>query len=69
MPRTRPSSPACVAPPSTPRCARGDERHGGKLAAANLHVKFSLRVPHHASIYVRWTGGPTRQEVEAIANR
>jgi len=57
---------------------QGDERHGGKLAAANIRVelrrafpgvKFSVRVPHHGSVYVRWTSGPTRQEVEAIANR
>ena len=57
---------------------QGDERHGGKLAAANLRVElrcafpgvnFSVRVPHHGSICVRWTGGPTRQEVEAIARR
>jgi len=57
---------------------QGDERHGGKLAAANIRVelrhafpkvKFSVRVPHHGSILVRWTGGPARQEVEAIADR
>lgn len=56
---------------------QGDERHGGKLAAANLRVelrrsfpgmKFSVRVPHHGSVHIRWTGGPTRQGVEAIAS-
>ena len=57
---------------------QGDERHGGKLAAANIRVelrrafpgvKFSVRVPDHGSVHIRWTNGPTRQEVEAIACR
>ena len=57
---------------------QGDERYGGRLAAANIRielrrvfpgVKFSVRVPHHGSILVRWTSGPTRPEVEAIAAR
>lgn len=57
---------------------QGDERHSGKLAAANIRVelrhafpgvKFSVRVLDHGSVHIRWTSGPTRQEVEAIASR
>ena len=41
---------------------QGDERHGGKLAAANIRVelrrafpgvKFSVRVPDHGSVRIR----------------
>lgn len=32
-------------------------------------VKFSVRRPHYSSIDVRWTDGPTRAQVEAVADR
>lgn len=39
------------------------------LKAAFPKIKFSVRAPRYDSIYVRWTDGPTRAQVEAIADR
>ena len=55
---------------------QGDDRHGGKLAAANLRVllrqsfpgvRFSVRNTDHGSVYVRWSDGPDQKAVEAVA--
>lgn len=50
----------------------------GKLAAKNIRtqlkvafkgVKFSVRKAHYGTLYINWTDGPTKEEVEAITAR
>lgn len=62
--------------PEHARLGQGDDRHGGKLAAANIRVRlrqvfpgvrFSVRNTDHGSVYVRWPGGPDQKAVEAVA--
>lgn len=57
---------------------QGDDRHGGKLAAANIRTelrrafpaaKFSVRVTHSGSVNIRWSGDPANEAVEAIVQR
>lgn len=66
------------AAPEFAHLAQGDDRYGGKLAAANIRtdlkrafpgVRFSVRTPHHGSVYVRWTGGPTAAAVSERIGR
>lgn len=40
-----------------------------ELCLAFPGVKFSVRVPHHGSLTISWTDGPTGKQVEAIANK
>lgn len=62
--------------PEHARLRQGDDRHGGKLAAANIRVRlrqafpgvrFSVRNTDHGSIYIRWIDGPEQKAVEAVA--
>ena len=62
--------------PEHARLRQGDDRHSGKLAAANIRVqlrqsfpgvRFSVRNTDHGSIYVRWTGGPEQKAIETVA--
>jgi hypothetical protein len=57
---------------------QGDDRYSGKLAAKNIRtelksafkgVKFSVRKAHYGTLYIGWTDGPTKAEVEAVTMR
>ena len=57
---------------------QGDDRHSGKLSAANIRIelrsafpksKFSVRVSSYGSIAIHWANGPARQDVEAVTSR
>ena len=64
--------------PELAHLKQGNDLYCGKLAAANIRaevkrvfpkVKFSVRVPHHGSISVKWTDGPTIAEVDALVGK
>lgn len=40
-----------------------------ELMLAFPGVKFSVRMPHHSSVTIYWTDGPTGKQVDAIASK
>ncbi|MCP1674465.1 hypothetical protein J2T57_001567 [Natronocella acetinitrilica] len=69
---------ALRADPELAHLEQGDDRHSGKLAAANLRkelrrqfpgVKFSVRKSDYGTIRVDWTDGPTHRQVREITDR